>query len=73
MLLAAYDADRGKSAVMASCGRGAKVIGICPAESQQGTLAGPGSLGQIVFELAPLVARYIRVDQVVPLKPQFDA
>lgn len=66
-LVAAHDSDGAESQQSARGGRGPQVVGVRPAEGQHGP-AGRGA--EVRGEFAPLVARQVRVDQVVALEEQ---
>ena len=71
--LAAYDGYALQPERVYGIGGGVEVVGIGPAESEQSLLAEALHPQQIVFELAPLVARKLRVDEVFPLDETLDA
>ncbi|MNE67963.1 hypothetical protein D3C80_1636020 [compost metagenome] len=48
------------------------VIGVSPPKRQQVSLSQSFGLLQVVFELAPLVAREGRMDQIIPFTPEPD-
>jgi hypothetical protein len=70
VLLAADDADRPEPEDAPGGRRRADVVGVGAAERQQGVVPLLGGGLEVVLELAPLVPRELRVDQVVPLEEE---
>lgn len=72
MLLAPDQADRGEAEDPAGGGRGPDVVGVAPAERDQRVVPLRPGFGEVVLELAPLVARQLGMDQVVAFEEQLD-
>lgn len=72
VLLAADDADGGEAEVFTRRSCGPDVVGVGAAESQQCAMTQALRLGEVVLQLAPLVPRHIRIDQVIPLESKPD-
>lgn len=73
VLLAPDDPHRAEAVTASGGGRRPDVVGVRAAERQERVVALGGGLGEVVLELPPLVARDVRVDEIVTFDQQPDA
>src|SRR6266567_3831413 len=73
MRFSADYAERGEAAGPTRCSGSTEMIGIGATEGQQHTMILRDHLVQVVLKLAPFVAGYIRVNQVISFQPELHA
>ncbi len=69
---APYDTGSAEAGLISGGSQGVDMVGVGTAEREQVLFAVLSGMQQVVLELAPLVAGDGRMDQVIPLAPEFD-